>query len=163
VVDLFLISIPTAVVWVVLLVIATIATSEPTAIWGAALLGIAGAMVVSYHVVLEWLFWTTVGKRLFGLVVVDREGTELTGRTALARNLLRPVGLVGGYLVGGLLVAVSSRHQHLGDRIAGTVVVAAGRLSDEPSEPDTENETVERTTPDQPPATTETAQTSKTT
>ncbi|MFD1642997.1 RDD family protein [Halohasta litorea] len=151
VVDLLVVGIPTAVLWVVFAVVASIATSDPTATVGAVLIGFPAVMVVGYHVLLEWRFGTTVGKRLFGLVVVDRAGDDISGRSALARNLLRPVSLLGGYLVGGLLVAVTSRHQHLGDRLAGTVVVAGDRSTDSSAEPD-DTGTTESAQSNQPPA-----------
>jgi hypothetical protein len=81
----------------------------------------------------------------------------ISGRTALARNLLRPVSLLAGYLVGGLLVAVTGRHQHLGDRLAGTVVVARDRSTDSSVESDDsaatdDNTSAESTGSNQPPA-----------
>lgn len=157
VVDLLVVGIPTTVLWVVLAVVTSIATSDPTAAVGAVLVGFPAVLLVGYHVLLEWAVGTTVGKRLFGLVVVDRTGDDPSARTALARNLLRPVSLLAGYLVGGLLVAVGGRHQHLGDRLAGTVVVAAGRSTDQPSEDesrgsDAETATSESTPSNQPPA-----------
>ena len=108
-------------------------------------------LAACYHAVLEWRFGTTVGKRLFGLVVVDRAGNDLSARGALARNLLRPVSLLAGYLVAGLLVAVAGRHQHLGDRLAGTVVVSAERSTGDSAEPDA-NANAETTPSTQPPA-----------
>jgi uncharacterized RDD family membrane protein YckC len=61
------------------------------------------------------------------------------------------VSLLAGYLVGGLLVAVTGRHQHLGDRLAGTVVVAADRSTDESADP-ADDATPESTESTQPPA-----------
>jgi RDD family. len=79
VVDLVIVAIPTAVLWVVFAVVASIATNDPTATVGAVLVGLPAVLVVGYHVLLEWLFGTTVGKRLFGLVVVDRAGEDNFG------------------------------------------------------------------------------------
>lgn len=157
VVDLLVVAVPTAVLWVVFSVAAVIVTADPSATVGALLVGIPAALLLGYHVLLEWLFGTTVGKRLFGLVVVDRAGSDLSARGALARNLLRPVSLLAGYLVGGLLVAATGRHQHLGDRLAGTIVVRRQRSTDEPPEPesresDADTETAASTPSTQPPA-----------
>ncbi|MFW5977790.1 MAG: RDD family protein [Halohasta sp.] len=157
VVDLLVVGIPTAVLWVLLAVVASVATGDPTAVVAAVLVGFPAVLLVGYHVLLEWGFGTTVGKRLFGLTVVDRTGDDISARSALARNLLRPVSLLAGYLVAGLLVAVTGRHQHLGDRFAGTVVVAADRLAshssaDESGESDTRTATTESTPSNRPPA-----------
>jgi len=168
VVDLVIVGIPAAVLWVVFVVVASIATSDPIAAVGALLVGLPAVLLVGYHVLLEWVFGTTVGKRLFGLAVVDRAGDNISARTAVARNLLRPVSLLGGYLVGGLLVAATGRHQHLGDRLAGTVVVTRDRSAGSSVEPDdnavTDDDTLaESTGSNQPPAASDPSQTSKTT
>ena len=157
VVDLLVVAIPMAVLWVVLIIAVLIPVTDPTGATGSSAVGIVSLVMIgvaivalmSYHAVLEWRFGTTVGKRLFGLVVVDRAGNDLSVRSTLARNLLRPMSLLAGYLLGGLLVAVGGRHQHLGDRLAGTVVVAAGRSTGDSPEPDANAEETQST---QPPA-----------
>ena len=133
VVDLLVVVIPAAVLWVVFSVVAVIVAADPTATLGALLVGLPVVGVVGYHGVLERLFGTTVGKRLFGLAVVGRGGGTPSTRSVLVRNLLRPASLLTGYLIGGLLVAATGRHQHLGDRLAGTVVVARDRVTDDPA------------------------------
>jgi len=136
VVDLLVVAVPTAALFFGLSVAAVIASGDPSATIGALLVGLPVVGLVGYHATCEWLFGTTVGKRLFGLVVVDHGGDDPSARSALARNLLRPASLLAGYLVGGLLVAATGRHQHLGDRLAGTVVVARSRSTEEPTVPD---------------------------
>ncbi len=86
---------------------------------GAALL-----LLLLYAAALEW-FWggQTVGKRLFGLRVMDMYGRPLTAAQVLTRNLLRVVdALPLLYLVGGLSCLATRHAQRLGDRVAGTVV-----------------------------------------
>lgn len=77
-----------------------------------------------YAAALEW-FWQgqTVGKRAFGLRVMDARGLPLSGAQVLMRNLLRVVDLLPGfYLVGGISSLATRHGQRVGDLVAGTVV-----------------------------------------
>ena len=129
-----LLTVAIVVIWFGIAAIALILRIDGGATIGGVLVGIAAVVIVGYYSVLEWAFGTTLGKRLLGLVVVDRTGSELSGRAAFARNVLRP--LLVGYVIGGFFVAVTGRHQHLGDRIGGTVVVSTDRLTVESAELD---------------------------
>ncbi len=71
------------------------------------------------------LIWRgqTVGKKLFGLRVVDEQGLKLRTSQVIIRNLLRFVdALPVFYAVGGAVSLFSARSQRLGDLAAGTVV-----------------------------------------
>jgi uncharacterized RDD family membrane protein YckC len=76
-----------------------------------------------YYVWAEAAWGRTIGKRLFGLAVVDEDGEPQTPRQALVRNALRPVDFVGFYFVGSFLMYGSTNRQRLGDRLAKTLVV----------------------------------------
>lgn len=79
---------------------------------------------VAYYAVLEALFGATVGKRLAGVRVTDLDGRRIGWRPALYRNLGRLLdALPFLYLLGGIVALNSRRHQRLGDRFAGTLVV----------------------------------------
>jgi len=65
----------------------------------------------------------TPGKRLLGLRAVMDGGHALTLEAAAIRNLIRPLDLLGGGIVGGLAILLTTRLQRLGDLAAGTVVV----------------------------------------
>ncbi len=66
----------------------------------------------------------TIGKKLFGLRVVDEQGLKLRVSQVVIRNLLRFVdALPAFYAVGGVVSLFSARAQRLGDLAAGTVVV----------------------------------------
>ncbi len=83
-----------------------------------------------YAIFLEGL-WSgqTVGKKLFGLRVIQESGVRLGFLQAVLRNLARPVDrLPLFYLVGGLSALFTSSQQRLGDLLAGTVVVKERRL-----------------------------------
>jgi uncharacterized RDD family membrane protein YckC len=76
-----------------------------------------------YFTLLEGFFGATAGKMLLGLRVVQLDGSPITWREAIVRNLLRPVDEIVLYLVGAIAIWVSPRKQRLGDRAADTVVV----------------------------------------
>ncbi|HXR97031.1 MAG TPA: RDD family protein [Terriglobales bacterium] len=88
--------------------------------------GAAFLLLLLYAAGLEW-FWggQTVGKRVFGLRVMDMYGRPLTGVQVLSRNLLRVVdALPLAYLVGGISCLATRHAQRLGDLVAGTVVAS---------------------------------------
>ena len=79
---------------------------------------------VGYGMVLEWRWrGQTLGKRLFGLRVIDVHGLRLQFSQIALRNLLRPIdGLPVFYLVGGAAAFWTRSGQRLGDLVANTVV-----------------------------------------
>jgi len=92
------------------------------------------AMSLIYAALAEWLWrGQTIGKRLFGLRVVDASGLRLEPAQVIVRNLMRFVDLLpAAYLVGGIACVLSRRRQRLGDMAAGTVVIRTAR----PGRPD---------------------------
>lgn len=78
----------------------------------------------SYDVAFELLGGgRTPGKRLAGLRVVRTDGAPVGLVESLARNLLRAAELPLLYAPAVIAVAVTARHQRLGDLVAGTLVV----------------------------------------
>jgi uncharacterized RDD family membrane protein YckC len=79
---------------------------------------------VAYAILLEWRWrGQTIGKRLFGLRVMDVRGLHLQLPQIAIRNLLRVVDMLPGfYLVGGLTAVFSRNCQRLGDMAANTIV-----------------------------------------
>jgi len=79
---------------------------------------------VAYAIVLEWRWrGQTIGKRLFGLRVMDVHGLRLQLPQIAIRNLLRVVDMLPLlYLVGGLTAVFSRNAQRLGDMAANTIV-----------------------------------------
>lgn len=79
---------------------------------------------VGYGIVLEWRWrGQTLGKRMFGLRVVDVHGLRLQFSQIALRNLLRPIdGLPVFYLAGGVTALWTRAGQRLGDLAANTVV-----------------------------------------
>lgn len=96
----------------------------------AILLILIFGLTIGYPIALEW-FWRgqSVGKRIFGLRVIDASGGRLTlGQIAL-RNIMRFVdALPLLYLVGGAALVLSKRCQRLGDMVANTVIIKQKKL-----------------------------------
>jgi len=80
---------------------------------------------VVYGIFCEWRWrGQTIGKRLFGLRVLDSHGFRLRLSQVVLRNLLRFLdGLPLLYLVGAASSLLSRNLQRLGDLVANTVVV----------------------------------------
>lgn len=88
-------------------------------------LWLLGAMLLCF-IAQEALFGATIGKWLTGIRVVALDGGRASFGAVVLRNLLRPLDAAPGfYLIGALSIALSPRAQRLGDRAAGTLVVAA--------------------------------------
>ena len=80
-----------------------------------------------YWIVLEHLWGTTIGKRLFGLRVTSRDDGPITWGQSLQRNLMRLVDsipFVIPYLLGFVVAVTDDERRRLGDRVAGTLVVS---------------------------------------
>jgi uncharacterized RDD family membrane protein YckC len=80
---------------------------------------------LGYGIYFEWCAkGQTLGKKLFGLRVMDATGLRLKFSQIVARNLLRPIDLLPAlYLVGGISAIMTRYGQRLGDLAANTVVV----------------------------------------
>ena len=80
---------------------------------------------MSYWLISEWI-WNgrTVGKKLFGLQVVDANGLKLMPQQIAVRNLFRAVDILPVlYAVGSLCCFCDRRVRRLGDIAAGTIVI----------------------------------------
>ena len=89
--------------------------------WGVALV-LIGAFLLDYlyFAAQELTFdGRTLGKRVFGLRVVARDGAAAGAGAILVRNLVRTIDV----LVGVVLMGLDPLARRLGDRLAGTLVV----------------------------------------
>jgi len=88
-------------------------------------------LLVIYTAAAEWMWrGQTVGKRLFGLRVVDARGLRLEPSQVIVRNLIRFIdGLPALYLVGGIACFLHRHRRRLGDVAAGTVVVRTSNIA----------------------------------
>jgi uncharacterized RDD family membrane protein YckC len=128
-----------AAIMLVLLGLALLAQSAPSAIAGPQMKGSRSAGVWATAIVLivlflfQWgyfslfeAFWNgqTPGKRMLRLRVIQQGGQQIGFFHALSRNLLRIVdSLPGFYLVAIVFVFATKRSQRLGDLVAATMVV----------------------------------------
>jgi uncharacterized RDD family membrane protein YckC len=76
-----------------------------------------------YFLAFEATLGRTPGKWLLGLVVVAGDGSPVSRRAVLVRNLLRPLDLLVFYALGFVSMLATDRAQRLGDAAADTVVV----------------------------------------
>lgn len=80
-------------------------------------------LALGYHTLLEWRFGKTIGKYLVSIKATADDGTPLSFRSSLVRNVARLIDFLPFfYLVGILLLLWSDRYKRLGDRVAETVV-----------------------------------------
>ncbi len=100
------------------------------------------AMMILVPFLLQWgyfalfeAFWNgqTPGKRVAKIRVIQQSGRAVTLFESLARNLVRIVDFLPTFYITGVIsIFVTSRHQRLGDLVAGTLVVHEGHAR-EPS------------------------------
>lgn len=84
-----------------------------------------------YFTVTEAMFGASPGKLWVRLRVVRVDGTPLTLRAVIIRNLLKPIDwLPILYLLGGASVLLTTNSQRLGDIAAGTTVVYRHRAAE---------------------------------
>ncbi len=106
--------------------------------WLRGLEGLVRALLVVGAFSAQWAAWTacelrmggqTPGKRLLGIRVTRRDGRPLGFTESAARNLLRVVDFLPlGYAAGLLAMLLGREARRLGDLVAGTLVVKAGRV-----------------------------------
>jgi len=85
---------------------------------------LTGSILLFYFTFAEALAGATLGKAAVGIRVVNASGSgRLSLRQALLRNLLRVVDGLALYLIGAIVVMVTSRRQRLGDLAAGSIVL----------------------------------------
>jgi uncharacterized RDD family membrane protein YckC len=95
---------------------------------------VAALTYLAYYFVQEWIWGTTLGKRVFGLQIARLDGGPVGLWEAWWRTLLRIFEvnpLLFGAIPGGLAVVWSRRRQRLGDMMAGTIVVSRKALASE--------------------------------
>jgi len=100
---------------------------------GAAVL----AAFVLYSFIAELIARRTLGKALFGLVVVDLDGAPPGLGALAARNLLKAADLIAPPLL--LLPFLSPARQRLGDLVVRTTVVRADTSDPDEEDPDEES------------------------
>ncbi len=81
------------------------------------------AALFVYYAVLEAIFSASVGKLVFGMRVVMRDGSRVTGLAVVLRNLVRLPEAMFLYVPAGISYLSSPRRQRLGDYAARTIVV----------------------------------------
>lgn len=81
-------------------------------------------IIFAYLILMEAYAGWTIGKRVLGMRVVDKNGNRIGLSKSVLRNLLRLIdGLPALNILGITLIVKSSKGQRFGDRIAKTYVV----------------------------------------
>ena len=75
--------------------------------------------LISYFTIQESIVGFTIGKKIFGLRVVDINGNPLTFSKAITRNFFR---IIDHVIIGYVLIIVRKDNRRLGDIIAGTKI-----------------------------------------
>ncbi len=84
------------------------------------------AALFLYYAVLEAIFSASVGKLVFGMRVVMRDGSRATGLAVVIRNLVRIPEAMLLYVPAAVSYVASPQRQRLGDHAARTVVIRRG-------------------------------------
>lgn len=83
--------------------------------------------LLSYFIILEKMFSTTIGKKVFGLKVLHESGIKINWQQGLIRNITK-IPFVGQFLIFDVLIGMFSektnaKNQRVLDLVAGTIVV----------------------------------------
>lgn len=87
---------------------------------------ICGLFLVSifvYFIGLEGLIGFTLGKHVTGIRIFSEQGTKITMKQSVKRNLGRLIDGIGIYIIGIQIARKSPLLQRYGDKIAQTVVI----------------------------------------
>jgi uncharacterized RDD family membrane protein YckC len=82
-------------------------------------------LVFGYYFVMEAFLGQTLGKMALGIKVVATSGSSASMGSIAIRTVLRIVDGFAFYLIAVLAIALSSKHQRIGDMAASTMVVSA--------------------------------------
>ena len=123
--------VPRALAWTIDLLLRAVVLAI-IALTAAALRQFGTGIILLSAFLIEWLYpawfeatWgSTPGKRAFGLVVLNDDGTPLRWSASLTRNLLRAVDFLPAMYFAGFVTMVMNRDfKRLGDFAANTLVV----------------------------------------
>ena len=123
--------VPRALAWTIDLLLRAVVLAI-IALTAAALRQFGAGIILLSAFLIEWLYpawfeatWgSTPGKRAFGLVVLNDDGTPLRWSASLTRNLLRAVDFLPALYFAGFVTMVMNRDfKRLGDFAANTLVV----------------------------------------
>jgi uncharacterized RDD family membrane protein YckC len=123
--------VPRALAWAIDLLLRAVLLAI-IALTAAALRQFGAGIILLSAFLIEWLYpawfeatWgSTPGKRAFGLVVLNDDGTPLRWSASLTRNLLRAVDFLPALYFAGFVTMVMNRDfKRLGDFAANTLVV----------------------------------------
>ena len=77
--------------------------------------------IIIYFTIQESIYSLTIGKKIFKLKIINKDGKKINFKQALIRNLLR---MIDHLLVGYILVLINDDNKRVGDIVANTRVVS---------------------------------------
>ena len=79
---------------------------------------------MAYFIISEALYGQTIGKKAMGIMVVGENKKRVGFRESFLRNVIRIVDVLPVfYILGGVLVLLTSKNQRFGDWSAKTIVI----------------------------------------
>lgn len=119
----------TALVWVIGTVGSLIGIFIPGRIEEGLIIFAIVASFFLYFILFEWLMnGQTLGKKAASIRVVSHDGTPITLRGAVYRNLVRIADLLPVFYFAGLIACfMNEKSQRLGDLVAGTLVIQVAK------------------------------------
>ncbi len=81
------------------------------------------AIYFFYFFIFESIFQKTVGKKIFNLEILRSDNKKPGVLDIFIRNLLRPLDMIGFYLLGFIFIVFTNKNQRFGDLIANTYVI----------------------------------------
>jgi len=84
--------------------------------------------IFAYFIGMEGIFGFTLGKLIVGIRVVSEQGTKISMKQSVKRNLCRLIDGIAVYIIGIMIARKSQLLQRYGDKVAQTVVIRHGRI-----------------------------------
>jgi uncharacterized RDD family membrane protein YckC len=115
--------------WIVIIVAGIAGLVMDENLVGGLIMMVVMSSLFLYFILFEWLMGgQTLGKKAMGLRVLSHDGTPVTLRGAVYRNLLRPADFLPVlYFAGFIAMFMNEKSQRLGDLAAGTIVIHEAR------------------------------------
>ncbi len=127
IIDLFILAAMDAALIFIIALTGVILSPE---VAGGIIMFALSASFFLYFILFEWL-WNglTPGKKASGVRVVSYDGTPITVRAAVYRNLMRPADFMPVLYFAGLIATfMNEKSQRMGDLVAGTIVIHEAKL-----------------------------------
>lgn len=76
-----------------------------------------------YFFIFELIFHKTIGKKILNLEIIRTDHQKPQLINVFLRNLIRPIDMIGFYMLGMVFVVFTAQNQRLGDILGQTYVI----------------------------------------